>query len=139
MLVAAASLTQTAVGRTVLRQAGLVTAAPSSTALSFAQPRALPDRLSASRTRLRVPFTIRNDSPGIRSYRWSLDATRVGKPGGLTARPVSRTISLAAGATVTLDPALPLTCRGGQIRVTVRLASPAESIDFLSRCPTSLK
>ena len=86
-----------------------------------------------------MPFTIRNDSPGTRSYRWSLDASRVGKPGGLTARPVSRTITLAPGATVTLDPALPLSCRGGQIRVTVRLASPAESIDFLSRCPTSPK
>jgi hypothetical protein len=139
MLVAAASLAQTPAGHLVLRQAGLDTAPPAYAALSFAQPQSLPGRLPAPRTRLRVPFTIHNDSSSTRRYQWSLEASRIGNAGGLTARPVSRTITLVAGATVTLDPALLLTCHGGQIRVTIRLASPAESIDFLSRCPTSAK
>jgi hypothetical protein len=38
-----------------------------------------------------------------------------------------------------MDPVLPLVCRDGQIRITIGLASPAESIHFLSRCPTSPK
>lgn len=123
----------------MLRQAGLDTAPPVNTALSFAQPQSLPGRLPAPRTRLRVPFTIHNDSSGTRRYQWSLEASRIGNAGGLTARSVSRTITLAPGATVTLDPALLLICHGGQIRVTIRLTSPPESIDFLSRCPTSAK
>lgn len=139
MLMAAASLAQTPAGHMVLRQAGLDTAPPAATALSFAQPQSLPGLLAAPRTRLRVPFTIHNDSSGTRRYQWSLEASRVGNAKGLTARSVSRTISLAPGATVTLDPALPLICHGGQIRITIRLTSPSESIDFLSRCPTSAK
>lgn len=135
----AASLAQTPAGHTVLRQAGLDTTTPSYTALSFAQPQSLPARLPAPRTSLRVPFTIHNDSSGTRSYQWSLTASRIGKAGGLTARSVSGTSTLAPGATVTMDPALPLVCHGGQIRITIRLASPAEFIDFLSRCPTSPK
>jgi hypothetical protein len=139
ILVTAASLAQTPAGHTVLRQAGLDTTTPSYTALSFAQPQSLPARLPAPRTSLRVPFTIHNDSSGTRSYQWSLTASRIGKAGGLTARSVSGTSTLAPGATVTMDPALPLVCHGGQIRITIRLASPAEFIDFLSRCPTSPK
>jgi hypothetical protein len=139
MLVTAVSLAQTPAGHMVLRQAGLDTTPAAYTALSFARPQSLPGQLPSPRTSLRVPFSIHNDSSGFRSYQWSLTAARIGKGGGLTSRPVSRRITLAPGATVTLDPALRLTCRGGQIRVTIRLASPAESIDFLSRCPTSPK
>lgn len=139
MLVAAASLAQTPAGHMVLRRAGVGTTPPAYTALSFAKPQSLPERLPSPRTSLRVPFTLHNDSSGTRSYQWSLTAARIGNGGSLTARPVSRTITLLPGATVTLDPALPLVCHGGQIRVMVRLASPAESIDFLSLCPTSPK
>lgn len=139
MLVTAASLAQTPAGHTILRRVGLDMTPPSYTALSFTQPQSLPARLPAPRTRLRVPFTIRNDSSGTRSYQWSLNASRTGNTGRLTARSVSGTSTLVPGATVTMDPALPLVCHGGQIRITVRLASPAESIDFLSRCPTSPK
>jgi hypothetical protein len=139
MLVTAASLAQTPTGHSVLRRAGLETTPPTYTALSFARPQSLPTRLPAPRTSLRVPFTIRNDSPGTQSYQWSLKATRIGNAGGLSARSVSGTTALAPGATVAMDPALPLICHGGQIRITIRLASPAESIDFLSRCPTSPK
>jgi hypothetical protein len=139
MLVTAASLAQTPAGHTVLRQAGLDTAPPAYTALSFAKPQSLPERLPSPHTSLHVPFTIHNDSSGTRSYQWSLTAARIGNAGGLASHPVSRTIALLPGGTVTMDPVLRLTCHGGQIRVTIRLASPAESIDFLSRCPTSPK
>jgi hypothetical protein len=139
LLVAAASLAQTPAGYAVLRQAGLEAPAPAYTALSFARPQSLPGRLPARRTTLRVPFTVHNDSSGIRSYRYSLTASSVGTAGRLTARPVSRTITVVPGATIPLDPALSLVCDGGQIRITVRLAEPAESIDFLTRCPNSPK
>lgn len=139
LLIAAASLAQTSPGHAMLRQAGLEAPPPASTALSFARPQSLPGRLPTRRTTLRVPFTVHNNSSVIRSYRYSLTASRAGNAGGLTARPVSRTITVVPGATITLDPALSLVCDGGQVRVTVRLAEPAESIDFLSRCPNSPK
>ena len=139
MLVTAASLAQTPAGHTVLRQVGLERTPPSYTALSFAHPQSLPMKLSASHISVHAPFAIHNDSSETRSYQWSLRASRIGNGGGLTARPVSGTSTLAPGATVTMDPALPLICHGGQIRITIRLTSPAESIDFLSRCPTSPK
>jgi hypothetical protein len=139
VLVTAVSLAQTPAGHMVLRRAGLDTTPPPYTALSFAQPQSLPARLPTPRTSVHVPFTIHNESSGTRSYQWSLKASRVGRAGRLTARSVSGTSTLAPGATVTMDPALPLVCHGGQIRITIRLASPAESIHFLSRCPTSPK
>jgi hypothetical protein len=139
VLVTAASLAQTPAGHTVLRQAGLERTPPSYTALSFAHPQSLPTKLPASHISVHAPFAIHNDSSETRSYQWSLKASRIGNGGGLTARPVSGTSTLAPGATVTMDPALPLICHGGQIRITIHLASPAESIDFLSRCPTSPK
>ncbi len=139
MLVAAALLAQTSAGHSVLRRAGLDMAPPSYSALSFAQPQSLPARLPARHTTMHVPFTIRNNSSDTKSYQWSLRASRIGRVGGLTARPVSGRRTLAPGATVTMDPALALSCEGGQIRITIRLASPAESIDFLSRCPTPAK
>jgi hypothetical protein len=139
LVVAAASLAQTPTGHAMLRQAGLEAPAPAYTALSFARPQSLPGRLTARRTTVRVPFTVRNDSSGIRSYRYSLTASRAGNEGSLTARPVSRTITVVPGASITLDPALSLVCDTGQIRITIRLAQPAESIDFLTRCPNSPK
>jgi hypothetical protein len=138
MLVAAAALAQVSVGQTVLRDAGLEQVPSSVAALSFAEPQALPTRLPARRTTVRVPFTITNDSAALQDYRWSLSAARTGgRAGGLTARPVSGGIAVAPGATVTMDSALRLSCVGGQIRITVRLASPAESIYFLANCPAS--
>jgi hypothetical protein len=140
VLVAAAALAQTPAGHAVLRGAGLEQVPPSYAALSFAQPQSLPTRLPAPRTTVHVPFTIRNDSVDTHSYRWSLSATHTSRPAGSpAARPVTGTTTLAAGATVTLEPALPLSCTGGQLRVTIHLASPAESIDFLSDCPAPTK
>jgi hypothetical protein len=107
--------------------------------LSFAHPQSLPARLPAPRTSVHAPFTIHNDSSETRRYQWSLKASRIGNAGGLTARRVSGTSTLAPGAIVTMDPALPLICHGGQIRITIRLTSRAESIGFLTRCPTSPK
>lgn len=138
MLVAAAALAQVSVGQTVLRDAGLEQAPSSVAALSFAQPQALPTRLAARRTTMRVPFTISNNSAAVQDYQWSVSAARTGnRVGGLTARPASGVIAVAPGAAVTMNPAVRLNCTGGQIRITVRLASPAESVYFLSNCPAS--
>jgi hypothetical protein len=140
VLVAAAALAQTPAGHAVLRAAGLEKAPPSYATLSFAQPQSLPAQLPAPRTTVHVSFTIRNDSADTHSYFWSLSATHTSRlAGGPAARPVSGSTTLAPDATATLDPALPLSCTGGQLRVTIHLASPAESIDFLANCPAPKK
>jgi len=139
VLVAAAALAQTPAGHSVLREAGLEQSPPSYAALSFAQPQSLPTRLAAPDTTVRVPFTIGNHSADTRQYQWSLSATSTGNQGGPAARPVTGSATVAPGATATMNPALRLSCAGGQVRVTVRLASPAESIDFLAGCPAATK
>ena len=136
LLVAAAALAQTPTGHTVLRETGLEKAPTSSAALSFAEPQVLPTRLAAQVTVVYAPFTISNNSAAMQNYQWSLGAARTGRrSSGLSGRTVSGSITMAPGAEVTMDPALRLSCAGGQIRVTVRLASPAESIYFLANCP----
>jgi hypothetical protein len=152
VLVAGAALAQTAAGHALLRGAGLERVSAPHAALSFAQPQSLPTELPtrlpagqpsqvpASRTTVHVPFTIRNDSDTTQSYRWSLDAAGTGRSaGGRAVRPATGRITVAPGATVTMDPALSLRCAGGQLRITVRLASPAESIYFLAGCPAPAK
>lgn len=131
-VLAVVGLAQTPVGRAALRGAGLDQAPTAYTALSFTRPQSLPAQLPDQHLTLRVAFTIRNVSGGTRGYRWSLTAAQAGRPVG---RGATGTTSLAPGATAILSPALPLTCTRGQLRVTVRLASPAETIDFLTRCP----
>jgi hypothetical protein len=139
VLVAAAALAQTPAGHTVLRDAGLEQVPPSYTALSFAQPQSLPARLAARQTTVHVPFTIHNHSADTRSYLWSLNASGTGRHGRRAARPVTGSTTLAPGATATMAPAMRLSCTGAQVRVSIHLTSPAESIDFLAGCPAATK
>lgn len=139
VLVVGAALIQTPAGHAVLRATGLERATPSYAALSFAQPQSLPTRLAAPETTVRVPFTIQNHSSGTESYIWSLNATGAAGHDGQAARPVTGRTTLAPGAIATMNPALRLSCTGGQVRVSVRLASPAESIYFLAGCPAATK
>jgi hypothetical protein len=139
VLVAAAALAQTPAGHAVLREAGLEQVSPSYAALSFAEPQSLPTQLAAPHTTVHVPFTIQNHSSDTQSYQWSLTANEVGRRGGPAARPVTGSTTLDSGGTATMDPALRLSCTGGQVRVTIHLARPAESIDFLADCPAATK
>ena len=139
VLVAGAALAQTPAGHAVLREAGLEQAPPSYAALSFAQPQSLPTQLVPPHTTVRVPFTIQNHSPATRSYQWSLSAAETGPHGGPAARPVTGRTTLPPGATETMNPALRLSCPRGQVRITVRLASPAESVYFLADCLAATK
>jgi hypothetical protein len=139
VLITAAALAQTPAGHAVLREAGLEQVSPSYAALSFAQPRSLPTRLGARHTTVHVPFTIQNHSADTQSYQWSLTASEVGGHGGPVARPVTGQATLASGEAATMDPALRLSCTSGQVRVTVHLARPDESIDFLAGCPAATK
>jgi hypothetical protein len=139
VLVAGAALAQTPPGHAVLREAGLAQASPSYAALSFAQPQSLPTRLGSPHTSVRVPFTIQNHSSATQSYQWSLSAAGTGPRGGPAARRVTGRTTLPPGAAATMNPALRLSCTGGQVRFTVRLASPAESVYFLADCPAATK
>lgn len=139
-MVTVVALAQTAAGHTMLREAGLETAPPSYAALAFAKPQSLPALLPSSHGTMQVPFTIHNYFVTPQSYRWSVTAARTGRHAGQpAARPVSGRSTVAAGATAAMNAALRFRCTSGQIRITVRLASPAESIDFLADCATAMK
>lgn len=139
VLVAGAALAQTPAGHAVLREAGLEQGPPSYAALSFAQPQSLPTQLVPPHPTVRVPFTIQNHSPATRSYQWSLSAAGTSPRDGPAARPVTGRATLPPGATETMNPALRLSCPRGQVRITVRLASPAESVHFLADCLAATK
>jgi hypothetical protein len=139
VLVAAVALAQTPAGHAVLREAGLEQVPPSYAALSFAQPQSLPTQLAGPHATVHVPFTIQNHSAAAQSYQWSLNAAAAGHPASADAGPVTGSTLLAPGAAATIDPAVRISCTGGQVRVTIRLASPAESIYFLADCLAATK
>lgn len=126
----AAGLAQTSVGHSLLRGAGLYDEPESYTSLAFTNPQSLPTRLSSRPTRVRMSFAISNASADPRSYRWSIELKRTGHiyrlatgkvevPGGNRA-PVARIVKAS--------------CVEKQARITVKIAEPVESIDFLMAC-----
>jgi hypothetical protein len=139
VLVAAAVLAQTPAGHAVLRQAGLEQVPPSYAVLSFAEPQSLPTQLVAPHATVHVPFTIQNQSAATQSYQWSLNAAKAGGPASADARPVIGSTTVAPGVAATMNPALRINCTGGQVRVVIHLARPAESIYFLADCPAATK
>jgi hypothetical protein len=136
VLIAVAALcvgvAQTGFGQSLLRKAGLSEASASYTALAFTQPQSLPSQLPSKRMTMNVSFAIRNASGRDRSYQWSVLLSRDGRSHRIATG--SAWISSGAGATVTR--AVAVSCAGGQVRVVVSLASPAESIDYLAACWT---
>ena len=130
IVVLAAVLAQTAFGKSVLRDAGLLGSPQGYTELEFVQPAKLPAQIAPGTRRLRVPFRIHNVEGGAHTYRWSVVAIRDGQ----TQRLAGARQDLAKGQSRYLDPHVPLTCSGGRVRVEVRLADPAQSIGFWVKC-----
>lgn len=126
-----AGLAQTSEGHAVLRKAGLYATPVSYSELAFNDPGALPSVLAPGRSPVRVSFEIHNVSGGQRDYRWSIQLVRSGRR-QLTA---SGTASVAASRYASVTRTVSVTCVNESIQMVIRLASPAESIDFWLSCP----
>ena len=131
MVVLVTGVAQTGIGQELLRRTGLIAAPLNYTSLSFAHPLSLPQQFTSTRARTAVGFVIQNHAATVHTYRWSILVVQDGKTaragvGGLTLGPDKRAQVTRTVATV---------CARGSLRIVVRLASPAESIDALVTCP----
>ncbi|SRR6266568_1302324 len=124
-----AGIAQTGGGQALLRQAGVIAPEPGYTELAFARPQALPAQ-AASQAKFNVSFVINNVTSVTHDYQWSLWLVN----NGHTHYMGKGDTRLEAGRGATVSPAVVMTCSAGQARIVVRLASPAESIDFWSKC-----
>ncbi len=120
---------QTAAGKSLLRRAGLIGGRESYTALAFENPRNLPADLRGH-PKLRVGFTLRNAEGGPRTYRW----TALAQTPRATRKLASGSATAAEGQLVRATARIRIPCTGERVRVNVRLAEPAESIGFWTRC-----
>lgn len=129
VLVLLALAAQTAAGKSLLRHAGLIGGRESYTALAFENPRNLPADLRGH-PNLRVGFTLRNVEGGPRTYRWTIvSQTKRG-----SRELASGSVPTANGELAHASARIQIPCTGGRVRVNVRLADPAESIGFWTRC-----
>lgn len=144
LVVIFAGLAQTSPGHALLRDAGLYKVPTSYTELAFTNPAALPSTLqSAKGAKGKVPvstgqvpvsFSLHNVSGSARSYQWSIAVAN----GGKSQQKAAGTVGVPAQGKATVTKSVTAACgTGARLQVVVRLASPAESINFWVFCPSS--
>jgi hypothetical protein len=125
-----AVLAQTPSGSFMLRETGLVKPAPGYTSLYFSDPNALLTKLPFGHFSVDVPFSVHNASHVTATYQWTIQtvinqkSTRVAS-GGITEAPdttYSRNVTVNG------------LCLASGLVIIVKLARPAESIDFRAIC-----
>lgn len=140
LVVICAGLAQTSRGHALLGDAGLYKVPASYTELAFTDSGALPDTLTSAKGvegqakgQIPVSFSVHNVSGSSRAYQWSITVT-----GGKSQVKAAGTVGVPAQGKATVTKSVTVACgTGPSLRVAVRLASPAESIDFLVSCPGS--
>jgi hypothetical protein len=140
LVVICAGLAQTSRGHTLLSDVGLYKVPASYTELAFTDSGALPDQLISAkgakgqaRGQVPVSFSVRNVSGSSRAYQWSI-AVIVGGKSQLKA---AGTVGVPAQGKATVAKSVAAVCgKAPSLQVAVRLASPAESIDFWVSCPS---
>jgi hypothetical protein len=125
----AVEIAQTSPGHALLQKAGLVKA-PNYTALSFVQPQLLPTQLPARHSSVNVSFVIRNATASPHAYNWQVQLVR----GKRTTSAASARTLVPAGASTIVANTIRTSCVGGKIDFVIKLAVPAESINFRSAC-----
>ena len=133
---ACTGLAQTGPGHTVLSGLGLYKPPASYTELTFAAPGHLPGALPSPDSPVDVSFNIHNVSGAARVYQWTVVLAKNGKNGHAKA---AGTGTAPAQGRVTVTRSVSTTCTRGRLQVLVRLASPAESVDFWVTCPAPVQ
>lgn len=123
-------LAQTGAGRSLLRAAGLSQGPETYASLAFSDPQSLPASLPAAGTEVPISFVISNPSANSQRYQWSV----VLEKSGHVARLASGVAQVPARGHATVSRRVTASCSGGRASMTVRLANPAESVDFWTAC-----
>lgn len=129
-VIAIIGLAQTSPGRAGLRAIGLVRPVASFSALYFTHPQQIQVQLPTGPVTVPVSFSIRNDTSQAQSYQWSV----VLVDGVDTKHVASGAATVKQGDVATVAKKVSGTCWSGELQVVVRLAVPAESIDFYAGC-----
>jgi hypothetical protein len=124
-----AGIAQSGAGQALLRQAGVIAPPVGYTELAFAQLQALPPR-AVSQAEFNISFVIHNATTVTHDYQWSLWLINNGNSHYMG----KGNTRLMPGRAATVTHAVTMACSAGRVRIVVRLASPAESIDFWSKC-----
>lgn len=124
------SLAQTSQGHTLLADAGLYETPAVYTELAFSQPTALPTTLKEPGGDVTVSFGIHNVSATVRAYEWSIVVVHDGK----SQVKASGTAPVPSQGRTSIARSVVAACASGQTQVVVRLAAPAESINFWMTC-----
>lgn len=124
------ALAQTPPGHAVMRWTGLEARPAPYSELYFTDSKALPVQLPAGHFSLPVSFAVHNATPDALTYRWTVQRVT----GTRAVRTSSGQFALGPGATAVTRRVVTGNCQPGALQVVVRLASPAESIDFRTVC-----
>lgn len=130
VVVLVAILAQTRVGHVALERAGLYEQPTNYTSLAFLHPQSLPDQLTSKRASVDVSFVIRNATGASHDYLWSVLLVQ----GQSSSHLFSGTAAIAASRQATVTRSASVSCTRGRLRIVVRLARPAESIDAWVTC-----
>lgn len=125
-----AGLFQTPPGYSLLRDTGLAGPAPVYTSLYFSDPGGLPASVPSGHVALTVSFSVHNASTSANSYQWTIQMVH----GKQRAQAAGGKLAVPAGGTKTENSPVAAFCASGELQVVVRLAAPAESIDFRAAC-----
>ena len=128
-------LAQTSQGHVLLSDVGLYEQPSSYTELTFQTPSDLPSTIASPNSPIDVSFNIHNASEAPRAYQWSVVLAKAGK----SQVKASGAVTASAQGRVTITRSVSMACVGGRLQVLVRLASPAESVDFWVTCPAAVK
>ena len=124
-------LAQTSRGHALLGDMGLYATPPSYTELAFTHAGSLRNSLGSENGLVGVEFDIHNVSVRSRAYHWSIVAVQR----GVSAVKAAGAVTVHSQGRTTVSKSVALRCTAGREQVVVRLASPAESIDFWLTCP----
>jgi hypothetical protein len=128
-----AGVAQTSPGHSVLVGLGLTETPPGYTELSFTDPDGLQEFVASVQAPVTVSFGIHNVSGSQQAYRWSVVALHDGTNEGSASGDL--TVAAQGHAAVTTN--VQVTCPSGRIQMVLRLASPAESLNFWVACPAA--
>jgi len=124
---------QTSPGHAVLRDMGLFETPASYTELAFTNAASVEEAfLGKTKAPITVSFSIHNVTGAARAYQWSIETVlHTGK----TQVNASGAVSVPVQGRVTVSKKVTLSCPAGRDEVVVKLASPAESLNFWLSCP----
>jgi hypothetical protein len=128
-----AGVAQTSPGHSVLVGLGLTKTPPSYTELAFTNAGSLQEYVASLQAPVTVSFGIHNVSGSARDYQWSIVAVHDGTNAGS----LSGDVTVAAQGHAAFTENVQVTCPSGRDQMVLRLASPAESINFWVACPAA--